>query len=155
MRKIALPNNQYAVVDDRDYNKLNRYNWCCDSKSYAMRVSITNGKRKTILMHRQILGAKRGQVIDHINRKTLDNRQSNLRFCTTSQNKANGKIYANNLSGFKGVYRDRSKWRSQIRVKGELFDLGTFLEKVEAAKAYNKAATRYFGEFASLNSIST
>jgi hypothetical protein len=88
--------------------------------------------------------------IDHINGKTDDNRISNLRLATHSQNGANAKRYASNTSGFKGVYWNTQvgKWNASIRVKGKRKFIGHFASVEDAARAYRSAAVHHFGEFA-------
>lgn len=91
--------------------------------------------------------------IDHINRDPLDNKIKNLRLATRQQNAANRKMGHNNFHKFKGMSyeKDRKKWLARIRVDGVLKNLGRYDNIVDAAKAYDKAALRYFGEFAHLN----
>jgi hypothetical protein len=86
-------------------------------------------------------------LIDHINGCKIDNRIVNLREATSSQNAFNSKMFSNNTSGFKGVFVDRSQIRAGIRVEDKFISLGTFSTKEEAAEAYKRAATRYFGKF--------
>ena len=94
-------------------------------------------------------------LIDHINHEKLDNRRSNLRICTTSQNCANMNIKRKNrgISGFKGVrYHSKNKnWNARITIKRKEIHLGCFTDKDVAAKAYDLAAIKYFGEFALTN----
>ena len=91
--------------------------------------------------------------IDHKDGNPGNNCWSNLRLSTCSQNLANCRIYANNTSGYKGVYWEKScnKWVAKIQVKTKRIYLGCFSTKEEAAKEYNKAALKYFGEYANLN----
>lgn len=106
-------------------------------------------------MHRLITGAGAGQQVDHINGNKLDNRRSNLRLCTQSENMRNRGATALNTSGFKGVHwsaNDR-KWRAGIKVEGKRIFLGLYLSKEEAAEAYNRAAESLHGLFASKNKL--
>jgi hypothetical protein len=74
----------YALVDDEDYALVNQYDWYADAGNYA----ILHGNFTT--MHELIYGrAPRGYVIDHINGRGIDNRRSNLRLATRSQNSQN------------------------------------------------------------------
>lgn len=91
------------------------------------------------------------QCIDHANRMVSTNK--NLRLATSSQNNANKLIPKANTSGFKGVIKCGKKWRAVIKVNSLPIHLGVFIEKEEAARAYNDAALEHFGEFACLNPI--
>jgi hypothetical protein len=106
-----------------------------------------------VLLHRFILGAQKGQIVDHINHDGLDNRKSNLRFGTKSQNTANQRLRTNNTTGFKGAYRwpGSNRWHSTIKVRQKLIHLGNFDSAVEAARAYDRAALEHFAEFAMTN----
>lgn len=91
--------------------------------------------------------------IDHINANPSDNRLANLREATVTQNKQNTGPHKDAQSGLKGMWyrRERSRWVAQIVVGGELKRLGSFRDKLAAARAYDEAARKYFGEFARCN----
>lgn len=91
--------------------------------------------------------------VDHINRDKSDNRWSNLREVTVSQNMCNVPIKPSNTSGYIGVVWDkaRGKWRAQIRINGVKKNLGRFDELSKAIETYNAAAVSAFGKFAQLN----
>jgi len=111
-RLLPLSQNKFAIVDADDYERLNKYKWCVSKTrhtNYAMRrtkgkrVKGKRVKRKTIMMHRFILNAPRGLVVDHINHNGLDNRKSNLRLCTRAENSYNSRSFNNKSSKYKGV----------------------------------------------------
>lgn len=109
-------------------------------------------------MHRVILSRKlrhsNFELTDHKNRDKLDNCRSNLRPATYLQNSGNQKT-GYGSSKFKGVswYKVTEKWLSQIQFEGKTKHLGYFTDELDAAKAYNEAALKHFGEFARLNVI--
>jgi hypothetical protein len=142
MKEIKLTKGQVTIVDDDDYEELSKYKWYFDG-FYAVRYE----DGKLIFMHRQIVNAPKGLVVDHINRNKLDNRKSNLRLCTHRQNAVNSK-HRNN-SGYKGVYYDRCLKKYVARIGRK--HLGTFATVEEAAKVYDEHAKQLYGEFAYLN----
>ena len=101
-------------------------------------------------MHRLLLPETE---VDHKSGDGLDNRRSNLRSATRSQNQANKFKKENTSSRFKGVYQRRNyrRFRAHIRVHGEEIHVGDFDSEIEAARAYDAAARKYHGEFARLN----
>ena len=104
-------------------------------------------------MHREIMNCPKGLEVDHINQNGVDNRRINLRIATATQNRQNTSKQKSNTSGYKGVMKDKTKWRAMIRDNGRRIHLGMFDNKIDAAIAYNKAAIKYHKEFACLNTI--
>lgn len=105
-------------------------------------------------MHRQILGLTDSKVqCDHKDGNSLNNQRSNLRIVTNQQNSFNMKSRIGCVSKYKGVVWDKThnKWQVRISVSGKRKHIGLFIDEVEAAKAYDTAAKKYFGEFAKLN----
>lgn len=107
---------------------------------------------KTISLHRMIMNPPAGMVVDHINGNRMDCRKINLRICTYSQNSMNQR----KKRGYKGVYFRNKQgltkpYMAAIKVKGETIHLGCHTTQKEAELAYDEAAKRFFGEFASLN----
>ena len=133
---------------------MNRHKWHAKSIRrnhrtiwYAAREIDRHGKRKVILMHREILSTD--AEVDHKDRNGLNNRHVNLRPATHAQNIRNQRRI-----GLKGIKsRPNGKWQARIRVNKQYVHLGTFETSQAAADAYDAAALTYFGEFAAVNSL--
>lgn len=155
MRKIPLTRGLVAIVDDEDYPRLAQHKWSSShvrSRTYALR-EVRDGQR--LYMHREIARPGIGRQVDHVNGDGLDNRRANLRLASGSQNRANTVRRSHNTSGFKGVSRQKGdrRWRAQITVGGHNLYLGDFAGPREAARAYDQAALKFFGEFARTNAM--
>lgn len=140
------------IVDECDEHLLLSRTWSLNGKGYV----IHNPFRKpATFLHHLILSPELGKQTDHVNRNKLDNRRLNLRNVTPSQNNQNQSVRSDNLVGYKGVsyVLGRGKYRVTIRVNKKRINVGRFDNPHDAARAYNKAATLYHGEFAVLNEI--
>lgn len=154
-KEIPLTQGKFAIVDDCNYEWLTQWKWyaVCTGKLkmwYVARVE----NHKTILMHREILGAKKGQITDHKNHNGFDNRLANIRLCSYSENAQNRMPYKNSTNKHKGVswHKVGGKWQVKITVNNKRIQLGYCKNEIEAAKMYDKAALKYFGKFAYTNS---
>lgn len=148
----------WAIVDREDAD-LAELRWSLCNTGYARRTlhrSAPPGQR-VLAMHRAILERAVGRALsfseqcDHANADKLDNRRANLRVAISGQNQANKKAWGSSV--YLGVGLDRGKWRARIRPSGghaEIW-LGYFTTESEAARAYDRAAREYHGEFARLN----
>lgn len=152
MKKIPLTQNQFAIVDNEDFEWLSRWKWIAAKNHYGgfaaiRKESITD---KTIFMHRVIMNTPKGMDTDHKNHNTLDNKRENLRIATRAQSNQNTRKQKGCSSRYKGVYwyKDRKKWRALIRLDGKIHHLGYFISEKEAALVFQEAANKYHGEFA-------
>ena len=150
-----------VLYDAADADKVEPYRWhVCKANNtfYARRQIPRNGspKRKTgIQMHRAILDTPKGMFTDHINGNGLDNRRSNIRICSMSENMTNRSKTVQNSTGYKGVYKvggsKTNPYIAKIQKNKKVYCLGSFPTKEEAARAYDKKALELHGEFARLN----
>jgi hypothetical protein len=153
--EIPLTKGFVAIVDAEDAGRvLAMGRWYARRSlrtTYASKkVRLDDGREVGVHMHNFITG---WPYVDHRNGDGLDNRRANLRQATHVENGRNRGAQVNNTSGWKGVSWDtgRGRWRAQIAVDGRRIFLGRFDDPVEAARVYDEAAVRYFGEFAHLN----
>jgi hypothetical protein len=150
-REIPLTQGRVALVDAADYPALAAHKWRAlrnASTWYAVRRAGEN----LLYMHRVILQAPPHLDVDHTNGDGLDNRRSNIRLATEAQNMTRSKSRAHS-SIYKGVSWDarNNKWRVDICIDKKSKNLGRYVSEVEAARAYDRAASRAFGPFARLN----
>ena len=145
-----------ALIDDEDFELIRQWKWRTvlfnKKRLYVRGSKKIDNKWHNILMHRLIMNAKKGQKIDHRTGNRLDNRRSNLRFCTSSQNNMNMKKNKG-VSRYKGVCwaKQTKRWAAGIMLNRKKTHLGYFENEVEAAKAYDIKARELFGEFARPN----
>jgi hypothetical protein len=136
-------------VDECDLPLLAAHSWrvANTNKRAGDYRYVVSGRNPLLLLHRMIVGAERGRVVDHVNGDRLDNRRSNLRMCSHAENMRNRKPHKNNTSGFPGVRRAGAKWRAEIYVDGAVVHLGLFDDANRAADVYRAASRRLHGEF--------
>lgn len=158
MKIIKTSNGFDMKLDDDDYEWAKKYTWYFHNTFTQVRNSkIRRNKRVTTrLIHRFVLRARKGTMVDHINGDVLDNQKRNLRFVTPQQNSTNRRCIAE--SGYKGVhYIDRPNGKRQIRatigINGKYVYLGVFKCEFAAAVAYNRASIKYHGEYGRRNTF--
>jgi len=156
VRFVPLSHGNFSIVDTDDYDHLSKYKWYTSQDGnhfYAYAYISIGNKKKKIFIHRYIMNAPKGLVVDHIDGNGLNNRKSNLRICTKAQNVQNCRPRSNCSSKYKGVFWNKAnkKWSATIH-KGDMrMYLGGFKKEIDAARAYDQTAAEFFGEFAYLN----
>lgn len=157
MKIIVINSPKYGAhevfVDDSDFELVSGYTWAIMKDSGHKTVyATTQRNKKRIKMHRLIMGIDNPKtLVDHKDRNGLNNQRENLRIASNSDNQAN-KILRSK-SGYMGVtwHKNRERWQAQIRKNGKFIYLGFFIDKIDAAKAYDTKAKEVHGEFANLN----
>lgn len=153
MKYITLSTGTKVKICNCHYELVSNFKWQ-EGGGYAVReqyFGMKDGKRlrKRVLMHRVIAGTPGTMETDHINRDNFDNRCSNLRIATRSQNCANRQM----AKGYKGVMQiPNGKWTAYISSRPKIY-LGRFNTKRQALEAYNKKAVEMYGSFAKLNTL--
>lgn len=151
--KASAKHGLVTEVDAEDVERLN---------PYRLTVQFLRGKtpyvylrargKKQIALSRLIMEAKPGEVVDHINGDTLNNKRANLRICTAAQNALNRMAHGE-ASKFRGVTWGprQKKWRAAIQKDRKQYHIGYFKDEVDAARAWDARAKMLHGEFARLN----
>jgi hypothetical protein len=153
MSKILLRGtDKFATIDDPDAEMLKPYRWYFKKDKsqhigYAVGHHVKTGK--IAYMHRLIMGAEKGMLVDHKNLDSLDNRRVNLRIATHSQSQHNKSAYRNNRSGFKGVTFDKAtgKWMGSVNANRANVLKKRFSSKLDAAQACMLVSFLHHGEF--------
>ena len=154
LKIFSRKNGEFEIpIDTEEIDKIKLHSWTINkyksNKGKYEKYYIASGKG--LLLHRYIMNAEKGQVVDHISNDSLDNRKTNLRLCTQKENGENNKLHKNNKSGHKGVmwyyYNDLNKWMAYICVDLKRITLGYFNEYEDAVNAREKAEEMYFGDY--------
>lgn len=145
--RVKISCGSIVIVSDIDLKFFKNHKWKYDQVGAKSYVRATNGERP--YLHRLIMQAPKGMVVDHINGNPLDNTRENLRVCSYENNNRNlTKKRGSSSSRFKGVSKHGDKWRARIQEK----TIGIYDTEVEAALAYDAEAVKLFGKFAKTNS---
>jgi hypothetical protein len=148
-RTIPLTQGKETIVDMADYAKFCGENWAAHRNGSTF-YAVRNAMGRAFKLHRLIIAAPRGSIVDHINGDGLDNRRSNLRIVSSSENSQNRRAVGGGPR-FKGVSRRSGGYGASIFYNGSRRWLGTFRTAEDAARAYDATALECFGEYARLN----
>lgn len=168
MKLIPLTGGIFSMVDDEDYERISelcswyvfKHGRCFYARGgvYDREFYVLHKKKriKHKSIHREVMRLKDSKIsIDHIDGDGLNNQKSNLRICNQSQNMGNKSKKLNSSSRFKGVFlNEKKKFIASIGFNGKTKRIGQYDSEIEAALAYNVAASFKYREFAKLNIIS-
>lgn len=149
--KCTVKSNRFFVFNIDDYDLVRTFHWSVDKLGYV----LTNRNNEHIKLHRLLMNPDRKEVVDHINGLPWDCRIENLRVTSQRNNTCNKRLSKASTTGYKGVCFDkrRSKYMAVIHPNRRTMFLGYYDSAIEAAIAYNNAASFHFGEYARLNTI--
>lgn len=166
IRKIPLTQGKFAIVDADDFEEVSKHKWRLHNKGYAYFGTRENRKCRAVLMHRLINNTPDNMQTDHINGNKLDNRKSNLRSCSVTENNRNRGKHSRNTAGYKGVCHKCVKgkynyWVGQLHTDLHLCGVQSVSKhfpyteqgKIDAARWYNEQVSKHHGEFARLNEV--
>lgn len=150
MAFIPLTRGLEAIIDAADVPLVRDWNWSAMPADGGAWYAYCGGDRK-VRLHQVILPAPPGLITEHKDRNGLNCRRANLRLATPQQNAQNRARRREGVSLYKGVSPHGANWRARICFAGRRVALGTFIDQQRAARAYDAAARKHFGEFAVLN----
>lgn len=160
MKAIPLTQGQVALVDDEDFEWLNRWKWYAldRGRTFHARRTVRIGEKrnaKNVWMHREILRTPQGMYTDHKDCNGLNNQKSNLRACTSRESAMNRRASVKTTSHLKGAKykKESNRWNAGIMVNKKSIWLGSFDTQDEAHQAYIVAAYKYHGEFANIDIV--
>jgi len=177
---VEYKGTKYEIlVDEEDYRLVSQYRWNLAKTRHRQRDdnkqrfyintriprpdkprrlhTFPDGRQRTYMakdtlsIQRLIMNPEKGQVVDHINGDTFDNRKHNLRCCSYEQNSANSIGHHKSKSKYKGVCINPRGYTSYIRRGGKNINLGTYATEEDAARAYDIASLEMHGEFSYIN----
>lgn len=148
-RLITLTKGFVALIDEADWELVSQYRWHAHKARSNTYARSRGEDGRPLYLHRLIVDAPEGKVVDHQNHCSLDCRRSNLVVKGVSANAQNAVYSVRDL--YRGVSRQRDKYRARIMIDGVTLNLGLYPTPEEAAAAYDREALMKFGPLAWTN----
>jgi hypothetical protein len=159
MKKIQLKGKhgfgKELLLDNQDYEDYkNLYLWVHKLGYIEVQLRLKANVWKNYRLSRLIMDCPKGMVVDHINHNQLDNRRSNLRICTQSENNKNRRVHLNSKTGYKGIFsQTKGRYFAQIKCNRKTYYLGTYSNIETARGVYDEKVKELHKEFAVLNKV--
>lgn len=144
---VPLTQRQVAIIDAADLPLVRPFVWMA-LRHHTGRFYV-RAEGGSLKLHRLLMDARPGQLVDHVNRNPLDNRRCNLRICNSLESSWNATRPGR--TGYLGVIYRRNRWVARITINGRRREIGRFRSAEEAARAYDREALATRGSFAALN----
>lgn len=169
MLEVPLTPTRTLLLDETDKSLLSAFKWraTATNKAKTKFYCVAWVAGSPMYLHRLILNAQKGQIVDHVNGNGLDNRRKNIRICTIEENQHNrggwskrAAIHSQEHPIYKGVWRtsrhatarnNTKTWEARICWERKQRYIGTFDLPEQAAVAYDDWARTFHGVFARLN----
>jgi hypothetical protein len=151
MTKLKAPCGTEFIVDDCVVGFVTQFTWWVNPRRHGGGYVYTQTNGKTRALHRILMAAREGEIVDHINHNTLDNRLKNLRFVSHRENCAHRRPGTRSKSGYRGVFFERNVYRAYCSYEGKNIYAGKFKTATEAARARDRKALELWGDKATLN----
>lgn len=160
---MNIPQEEYEIIKIHHKKTGKIYEAKVDNGSPALNkkwfmsgvypATYLKDEKRTIKMHRFVMDAPDGKVVDHINMDVFDNRKSNLRLCSIAENTRNRKVRKDSKSGYKGIYyrNDHKSYIAYLVINRKRIVLGERNTLEKAIDVYNNGVKKYHKDFARLN----
>lgn len=154
MKRIELKNGGFVMVDDEDFERVRQitWSWFQPKKNYSKQYVRGRTDGKQVFLHRYILNAPQGMLVDHRDGNPFNNCRSNLRLATYQQNIFNSDTRCDSVLKIKGVKKEGKRFSANITHSGNKYRIGLFDTIEEAKAAYDAKSAELYGEFAFVNS---
>jgi hypothetical protein len=141
----------HVLISSEDFERVSAHSWCAHTGGYAItQIKNAEGKWATTYLHRFLMNAGPGQIVDHRDQNPANNTRRNLRFCTVRENNMNVSKKPNTTSKYLGVRRVKNgQWRVEFRIHGKKTHFGCYPTEDEAGRVAAQKRKEHHGEFAS------